>query len=85
MGLVVNGTLAKFEDVCTVEDALPLLDFLKSGQTHEVDLSACTHLHTALLQLLLAACPTLACPPADPILMRWVAPLLTSANGEREV
>lgn len=81
MPLVFTETQVRFEDVCTVEDALPLLDFLKGSAAPEIDLSACTHLHTALLQLLLAARPRLATPPADPTLARWVAPLLTD---ERE-
>jgi hypothetical protein len=77
MPLVFTETLVRFESVCTVEDALPLLEFLKGSAMPEVDLLACTHLHTALLQLLLAARPRLASPPADPALARWVAPLLT--------
>jgi hypothetical protein len=76
MALVFIGTAARFEDVCTVEDALPLLEFLKSGDAPEVDLSACTWLHTALLQLLLTARPRLIGLPVDPALARWVAPLL---------
>ena len=52
MPLVFKGQMVSFEDVCTVEDALPLLEFLKVGEAAEIDLSACTYLHTALLQLL---------------------------------
>ena len=76
MALVFTTTRVRFEEVCTVEDALPLLEFLKSTDTPEIDLSACTWLHTALLQLLLIARPRMMAPPADPALMRWVAPLL---------
>ncbi len=76
MPLVFTESRVRFEAVCTVEDALPLLEFLKVSAAPEIDLSACTHLHTALLQLLLAARPRLASPPADPTLARWVAPLL---------
>lgn len=76
MPLTFTATTVHFTDICTVEDALPLLEFLKGGDAREVDLSACTYLHTALLQLLLAARPAMAAPPADPCLARWVAPLL---------
>jgi len=76
MPLVFTETEARFEDVCTVEDALPLLEFLKNSDAPQVDLSACTYLHTALLQLLLSARPRIAAPPADPSLARWVEPLL---------
>ncbi len=81
MPLVFTETQVRFEDVCTVEDALPLLEFLKGSAAPEVDLSACTHLHTALLQLLLAARPNVAAPPGDPALARWVAPLLSEERG----
>jgi hypothetical protein len=83
MPLVFTATQARFEDVCTVEDALPLLEFLKSSNTPEVDLSPCTWLHTALLQLLLTARPRMAASPVDPALTRWVAPLLADASRER--
>jgi hypothetical protein len=76
MAVVFTETAARFEEVCTVEDALPLLEFLKAGDAPEVDLSACTWLHTALLQLLLTARPRLTGFPVDPALSRWVAPLL---------
>jgi hypothetical protein len=52
MPLVFTETQVRFEAVCTVEEALPLLEFLQSSDGLEVDLSACTYLHTALLQLL---------------------------------
>ena len=82
MPLVFTEARVRFEDVCTVEDALPLLEFLKGIDAPEVDLSACTYLHTALLQLLLAARPGMAAQPTDPALARWVAPLLTQAGDE---
>jgi hypothetical protein len=78
MPLTFTATKVHFTDVCTVEDALPLLEFLKGGEACEADLSACTFLHTALLQLLLTVRPRMGAPPADPSLARWVAPLLTS-------
>jgi hypothetical protein len=81
MPVIFTAARARFEDVCTVEEALPLCEFLKSGETLQVDLAACTFLHTALLQLLLTARPMLVLPPTDPYLVRWVGPLLT---GERE-
>lgn len=39
---------------CLAEDAEPLLELLSSG-LDEVDLAGCEHLHTALVQLLMAA------------------------------
>jgi hypothetical protein len=81
MPLVFTGTRVRFEDVCAVDDALPLLDFFKANAAAEVDLSACTHLHTALLQLLLVARPKVSAPPDDATLARWVVPLLCDERG----
>jgi len=79
MPLVFNEQTVSFEDVCTVEDALPLFEFLNTGEAAEIDLSACTYLHTALLQLLLAARPKVAALPVDRSLARWAAQLLADA------
>ena len=68
MPVTVTGRLARFDGVCTVEEALPLLEFLKDSTDPEVDLSSCAWLHTALLQLLLIAAPRLAAPPKREVL-----------------
>jgi hypothetical protein len=81
MAVVLSMNRARFEDVCGVEEALPLLEFLRGGDV-EIDLSACTYMHTALLQLLLTAQPRLAAVPADPVLLRWVVPLLGGTTTE---
>lgn len=73
------GGTARFEGVCAVDEALPLAEWLEEAAEPRVDLGACTELHTALLQLLLAARPAVAVPPEDPFLRRWVAPLLASS------
>jgi hypothetical protein len=41
-----------------------------------VGLKACTHLHSAPLQVLLALRPKIGALPEEPFLARWVAPLL---------
>jgi hypothetical protein len=84
MALIITATQARFEEVCTVEDALPLLEFLRNNDKAEVDLSACTWLHTALLQLLLTGSPRLTASPVDPALARWVAPLLADGGRGQE-
>lgn len=75
-----DSDLARFEAACTVEDALPLAEWLETAAAPRVDLSACTELHTALLQLLLAARPGLAAAPEDAFLARWVGPLLVKTG-----
>ena len=72
MPLVFTGNLLRFEDACTVEDATEFIEYLRNSESPEVDLSGCTYLHTALLQLLLLARPRIAAAPTDPFLARWV-------------
>ncbi len=62
---------AVLEEVCTVEEAEPLLDWLRGADdARSVDLSACSHAHTAVIQVLLAAKPRVAAPPKDAVLAR---------------
>jgi hypothetical protein len=66
------------ENVCPVDDAEVLMQELLDGAAL-IDWSGCTHLHTACLQVILAAGTPLRGSPASPSLVRWVAPLLHSA------
>ncbi|CAO3362549.1 hypothetical protein VH569_32190 [Azospirillum sp. 11R-A] len=73
MPIRYDADLARFEAACTVEDALPLAEWLEATAAPRVDLSACTDLHTALLQLLLAARPTMTAGPEDAFLARVIS------------
>jgi hypothetical protein len=63
------------EDICAVEDAEILLQELLTGAA-QVDWSGCTHLHTACLQVLLAARPPVRGTPANPEIARWLAAIV---------
>jgi hypothetical protein len=63
-----------------VEDALTLLEFLQSHANAKVDLGACTHLHTAVLQVLLAARPEIVALPREAFLARWLAQALPTCS-----
>ena len=73
-----NAAIA--QDTCTVEDALPLLEFLQSHRSARIDLGACTHLHTAVLQVLLAVRPPLSALPREAFLARWLSQALGPAE-----
>ncbi len=83
MPLVFTDNLVKFDEVCAVEDAMPLVEHLRGHPLTEIDLSTCSYMHTALLQLLLLTKPAIVAAPADPFLVRWVVPLLTQSEGAR--
>ena len=72
--------VATLTAVVCVEDAEPLTRWLRETADPGVDLTGCTHLHTAALQALMAARPRVLGVAGDPFLARWVAPLLTTTQ-----
>ena len=56
---------------CPVEDAEALLQLLQAQPRGPVDWSACTRLHTAVLQLLMAAAPRMQGECGDAFVARW--------------
>lgn len=76
MPLRADGEALHLEAECGVEEALALLEQLAGLPPPGVDLRACTHLHTALVQVLAACRPRVVAPPDDAFLARWLMPLL---------
>lgn len=66
------GTI-RLEGGCPVEDAEPLLRLLQDHPSAPVDWTGCGPLHTAVLQIILAARPPLGGPCGDPFVGRWMA------------
>jgi hypothetical protein len=67
---------AVFQDVVSVEEAEGLLEWLQKKPSAKVDLAACSHLHTANLQVLMAARPGVSRWPEDAELRAWLEPAL---------
>jgi hypothetical protein len=61
-----------FKDVVGVEDAEAILEWLQKIPAAKVDFSACTHLHPANLQVLMAASPSIIVWPADAAFSAWL-------------
>jgi hypothetical protein len=80
MPVTVSERSVTLSGVVSVEDTEPLAQWLRATPRGSVRMGGVTHLHTAALQVLLAARPRLAVPPADPFLARWVTPLLTAGQ-----
>jgi hypothetical protein len=76
MGLTFRRKVAVLSDTVSVEDAEPLLDWLNRQKGAKVDLAACTHLHPANLQVLLAAGVEIKAWPADTRLTSWLRTVL---------
>ena len=69
-----------FRDAVQVEEAEALLEALQKKPTTQVDLAACTHLHAAVLQVLMAARPFIDKWPQDPELRTWLETVLIPAS-----
>jgi len=69
---------AVFREVVSVEEAEGLLGWLQKKSSAKVDLTACTHLHPANLQVLMAATPRIASWPKDANLRAWLETVLKS-------
>lgn len=54
---------------CTVEEAEPLKEALVRRPDAPVDASACTHAHTAVVQVLMCASAAVIRPDTEPV--RW--------------
>ena len=72
--LVASGLLG-------VEDAEILLEWLLKHPRGRLDLAACTHLHAANLQVLMAARPKIAAWPRHEPLAGWLRTALTQTEG----
>lgn len=74
-----NDGVVRLSGHCQAEDAEPLLKLLSAGVV-QVDLSGCEYLHGAVLQLLMAARPTISGEPA-PFLRDWIIPLISRQSS----
>ena len=68
-----DGTIVLDGD-CGAEDAEPLLQSLLANPAVAVDWTACRHLHTAVVQIILAAAPALVGPCGDRWVGEWIVP-----------
>jgi hypothetical protein len=73
MPITHDEGVARLTGSCTVEEAEPLLDWLRATPDPALDLSACLAAHSAVVQVLLAARPRVVAPPPDPVLAAALA------------
>jgi hypothetical protein len=72
MAITFKKDRAIFSDMAGGEDAESLLEWLQKYPKGKIDLSACTHLHPANLQVLMAAKRTSIVKPKDVLLANWI-------------
>ncbi|QTC92893.1 hypothetical protein [Brevundimonas goettingensis] len=85
MSVTVEANTIVVDGVARVEDAEPLANALIASPERTVDLSACTDLNGAVLQVLLVFAPKLVGCVGNPSLDAWLTPLLSPKyQGEAE-
>jgi hypothetical protein len=72
MAVTYKGNVATFADAVGVEEAEAFLAWLHKHPKPKLDLAACTHLHAAQLQVLMAARLPIAKWPHDAALTAWL-------------
>jgi hypothetical protein len=72
MPIDVSDGVLILRDTVTVDDAESLREQLAAAPALGLDLGACSHLHTAALQVLMAAARPVRAWPADPVCARWM-------------
>ena len=76
MPIEFNRNRVLFRDEVSVEEAERLLEWLQTRPSAKADLSACSHMHTANLQVLMTAKTGISRWPKDAELRAWLQPAL---------
>ena len=77
MPIEYKKKIALFTEIVSVDEAEGLLEWLQNKSAPKVDLSACTHLHPANLQVLMAAQCQVTDWPEDAGLRSWLVTALS--------
>ena len=76
-----DKTTVHLSGACLLAEAELLQQHLAANRSMRVDWRDCTHAHTAVLQVLLAARPQLVGPPANAFLQVYMMELLTPMSA----
>jgi ABC-type transporter Mla MlaB component len=80
MSVRLEGHMISLEGQCRVEDAEPLLGWLQADRGRAVDLTDAEHLHTAVLQILMALRPHIRGAGKNSFIKDWIIPSLITTS-----
>jgi hypothetical protein len=72
MAIEYEKDRAVFGEVVSVDEAEALLEWLQKNPAAHIDLSHCTHMHAANLQVLMTAGPAVSEWPEDAAFAGWL-------------
>ncbi len=76
MAITYKKNVAVLEDVCEIEEAEPLLDWLLQHPKGKLNLKRLSHPHSAVMQLMMAFRPMISIWPQDEEMFTWLEPSL---------
>ena len=78
MTVVIEKDRILIQGICDADDVEVLMSALREPGPSIVDLSEAGHLHTAILQVLLAFRPSITGTPRDTFIRTWLIPILAA-------
>jgi hypothetical protein len=82
MAITYQKKVALLREVVGIDETDGLLEWLRQVPARRLDLSACTHLHAANLQVMMATQAVIAVWPKDANLRSWLESACKPTQGE---
>jgi hypothetical protein len=83
MSVVVEEDRVRLIGDCGIDDAESVMNYIQSEAGAQVDVSAATHMHAVIVQILLAHKPLFTGVPSDTFLAAWLIPALSGGGVSR--
>jgi len=80
MSIEYKKTVAIIEGECSVEEAEALLEWILLTPKGKINLKQCEHMHTAVLQVLMALTPSVSVWPDTDSPAFWLSTVLNKVN-----
>jgi hypothetical protein len=77
----ILDNVIEIDETCTVEDAETLLQLVLEHPDAAIDMHNCAHMHTAAVQVILAAKPKFRRMPEDEFMKRFLVPYWDLENA----
>ena len=84
MTVVIEKDRILIQGIYGADDVEVLMSALRAHGSSIVDLSEADHLHTAILQVLLAFRPSITGTPRDSFIRTWLIPVLVAERTSRQ-
>ncbi|MCC4275762.1 hypothetical protein [Marinomonas communis] len=85
MPIIYKTNVAVFDGVCGIEEGDDLLQWFSEHPKGKINLKQSTHIHTALIQIIMCQQPTVSVTPEDPEFeIFWRESIATVMSAETE-